>query len=852
MRRAIFACFAVVAVVGLLSQSFAEDRIGPFKHAQRSVRSRTVDQIHVRVDLKIDVPNQSFTGKATHDVKTFEPLKSIQFDAVDMKVSAVRRIIGKQALPLKFRQSKTTLTVDLNEETAADEMLQIEIDYAVTKPKHGLHFVEPDPGEPNGHTMFWTQSEPEYARYWVPCIDSPTDRLTSEIIATVPADWFVLSNGVFVDKQPAGKQMTWHWKQRKTHVPYLMSVVAGDFEVYKQVWGDVPVLSYVPRGRLAQAAQSFETTPLMMDFFSKKIGVKYPWPKYAQICVDEYNWGGMEHTSASTLNLNTLHDERAELDSTSENLVAHELAHQWFGDLMTCKDWGELWLNESFATYFATLWVEHHRGWQEATWNRLNEEKSYKGEDKRYRRSIVNYRYDKPSNMFDRHSYPKGGRVLHMLRYELGDELFWKSIRRYTEVNQYRTVETADLRTAVEDATGRGMNWFFDQWVYQGGHPEFDVTWRWDEANNSVTVRVKQTQKIDDTTPLFRTSLEFEFGDKTAVTKKRVMISQLDQSFTFELKKRPLWVGVDPENWVLKEATVDQSKQEWLDQLRYSPSMPSRNAAVLALKDFLADEDVVAQLLQTTAGDEFWGVRKTAAELLTDAKGDAVRATLIKAATSDEKAFVRRAAVESLAKFSHDQSKAALRRVIADDPSYRTVAAALNTLVKIDRKNVKDDLLKALKRDSHNNALLQAGINGLAEIKSQAGAETLVSLLATPLEPSRRVAILRGLAKLKPQTSTVVEAAANSLGNRRQPVREAAIAAIEANGSADDEEILVAAKKAETKEALNKQYDKAITEVRKRNSAGSIADRLDAAKRANEELQKRLKQIEAALPNATP
>lgn len=166
----------------------------------------------------------------------------------------------------------------------------------------------------------------------------------------------------------------------------------------------------------------------MMDFFSRKIGYRYPWPKYAQICVDEYNWGGMEHTSATTLNLGTLHDERAHLDVSSDNLVAHELAHQWWGDLLTCKDWGELWLNESFATYFATLWTEHDLGWDEAVWARQNEANDYLREDARYRRSIVNYRYNTPEQMFDGHSYPKGGRVLHMLRGELGEEAFWRGI----------------------------------------------------------------------------------------------------------------------------------------------------------------------------------------------------------------------------------------------------------------------------------------------------------------------------------------------------------------------------------------------------------------------------------------
>lgn len=815
------------------------DRVGPFKHAERSVRTRAFDQQHLKIELFPNIKEQSFKGRVTHTLVPFEATKTIKLDAAEMKITAAHVAVGNQWKSLKFQQSKTDLTIHLVEPAAAGKPFAVAIDYEVKKPKHGLHFVEPDPSEPNGHTMFWTQSEPEYARYWVPCIDSPTDRLTSEISATVPSNWFVLSNGVLEEKQQNGEQTTWRWRQKKTHVAYLMSVVAGDFVALEQKWGDVPIISYVPRGRLEQAARSFENTPKMMDYFSRKIGVKYPWPKYAQICVDEYNWGGMEHTSATTLNLGTLHDARAELDTSSEGLVAHELAHQWWGDLLTCKDWGELWLNESFATYFATLWFEHHDGWDEATYKRMREEDSYKGEDKRYRRSIVNYRYNSPSNMFDRHSYPKGGRVLHMLRYELGDELFWKAIRRYAEVNQYRTVETADLRRAVEDATGRGMNWFFDQWVHSGGHPEFQVSWRWDESAKSAIINVQQTQKVDDLTPLFRTSIEFELGNSNAATTRRVSIEKADHTFSFQLDRRPEWVSFDPKNWVLKETTFEKSKQEWISQLQHSQHMPARHHAITALADYIADEDAVNALRATAANDAFWGVRQNAAAQLKLAKGDNARKTLIQVAQNDKKSSVRQAAVESLEKFAHDETKAALRTIIADDESYQVVAKALRVLTKIDRKTVEADLVKAVSRTSHNNAILQAAIDGLAEIKSQKASETLTSLLQQPLEPSRRLAVTRGLAKLKPHTKTVAATLVEQIGNKRTPVRQATAEALAANGFEDQIEALLAHKKIETEDGVRKAIDKTVGEIRKRQTNVDLKAQLEA-------LRKRLEEVEAA------
>jgi aminopeptidase N len=235
----------------------------------------------------------------------------------------------------------------------------------------------------------------------------------------------------------------------QTHVSYLMSVVVGEYDVYEKAWDGIPVVGYVPKGRAADMERSFQKVPAMVEYFSKQIGVRYPWPKYAQVCMEDFS-GGMENTSATTLTVDTLHDERAHADVSSDNLTSHELAHQWFGDLMTCKDWGETWLNESFATYFATLWMEHDLGWDEALWQRHGEEETYMQTDRRYRRPIISYTYDAPSAMFDAHSYPKGGRVLHMLRFVLGDELFWKAVRNYTQKNQFRTVEAADLRVAIE------------------------------------------------------------------------------------------------------------------------------------------------------------------------------------------------------------------------------------------------------------------------------------------------------------------------------------------------------------------------------------------------------------------
>lgn len=840
-------------VVALLPAcvSLAQERRGAFTAPPRSVRSRDIDQQHVRLELKFDFDQQTIGATATHRLKTFKPLRTIKLDAAELQIQQVTLRGGDDkaaSQELAFSLRGDELSIDLPREVPAEEEVVLTIAYRIERPKHGAHFVVPDDSEPDQPRMVWTQSEPEYARYWYPCFDSPSDRLTSEIIATVPQDFFVLSNGTLVHKsEPDNGQRTWHWSQTKSHVPYLLSVVAGDFEAYEQQWDGIPVISYVPRGRLAEAPRSFEKTPAMMDYFSRAIGVRYPWEKYAQICVDEYAWGGMEHTSATTLNLGTLHDERAHHDVSSDNLVAHELAHQWWGDLLTCKDWGELWLNESFATYFATLWTEHDKGWDEAAWQRRAEANSYLDEDQRYRRPIVTYRYPRPQAMFDRHSYPKGGRVLHMLRFVLGDDLYWRSLRRYAEVNQHRTVETADLRSAIEDATGQGLNWFFDQWVYHGGHPEFDVRWTWDDAAQSVVLTVKQTQKVDDLTPLFRMPVEIEIGHGSAAQTRRLQVSKAEETFHFALEQRPKRVVFDPRDWILKRLKCDKPKEEWLDQLAHTQHVVARAEAIAGLAAYKEHKDVRAALLKAASDDPFWGVRQEAVKMLADLNGDDVRQKLQSIARDDPRSQVRREALEGLAKFAHDDVKQTLREAIAGDPSYYAVAEALRALTKIDREHVADDLLKALDTPGHQQVILKAACDGLVDLKEERAIARLQKMLEGKLRPEERVVVIGALARLKADDEAVLALLKKEIDNDRAPVRRAAIDTLASLGRPESLDWLREKRQREETPGMVRTLDEAIRkleEAQKEKSLTEVKKEVDELRKANRALQERLQKLE--------
>jgi aminopeptidase N len=849
MNKSFPPLLACLIILTLSSLASAQSRRGPFTNTPRSVRSRDVDQQHIRLDLRFNWERREMKGRATHTLVPFKPLRKITLDAADMKIESVA-VAGdgkiKKNRPLKFKTFSNRLEIALHREYRAGEQLVLVINYVVTKPRRGAHFVVPDENEPSQPQMVWTQSEPEYARYWFPCVDTPSDRITSEIIATVPKAYYVLSNGKLKGKKEnKDGTTTWHWQQKQLHVPYLMSVVAGEFEVLKQSWDGIPVLSYVPKGRLADAKRSFEKTPAMLKFFSQKIGVRYPWPKYAQICVDEYGWGGMEHTSATTLNIGTLHDKRAHLDVSSDGLVAHELAHQWFGDLMTCKDWGELWLNESFATYFDTLWREHDLGDDEAAWARYGNAESYKSEDKRYRRSIVNYRYNAPGNMFDRHSYPKGACVLHMLRFVLGDELFWKSIHRYTTVNRFRTVETADLRRAIEDASGQGLNWFFDQWVHHGGHPDYEVDWDWDEETKNVRLTVRQTQKVDDVTPLFRMPVEIELAGPNETLIRRVTVSKATETFHFALSQRPTRVCFDPRDWILKTLKATKSKEEWLDQLERSRHVICRVRATKGLAEFLSHKDAAAALRRASQHDAFWAVRMEAVKVLAKASGDNARKALLKAAAGDTKSLVRREAIKALGSFSHDDTRELLRKVVIHDASYYAVAEALRALAKVDKANCANDLRAALNLHSHREVILSAACDELVKLRDQQAASTLTELLKGPLTPQRRVVIVGALGRLKPNDEKVLDQLEKLLDDDRRNVRRSVVKTLAEIDNPRSRKLLQARRSKEDNPRAITAIDEAIKKLDgRRSDLTQLRKQLDELRKQNQQLQDRVKRLE--------
>ena len=425
---------------------------------------------HISLDLTLNIPNRSYEGVCKIRLNPVrDEIERLTLDAINLQIKSVKVGNDMQAFDYDGEQ----LYVQLKQPTTAGKAITLAIAYQVDNPQRGIYFVGPDQYYPDKPIQVWTQGEDEDSRFWFPCFDYPGQLSTSEIRVRVPKPYLAISNGELLSTEEVGDDQIYHWSQKQIHPTYLMTLAVGDFSVIQDYWKDLPVTYYVEKRRQQDAKRTMGKTPQMIDFFSDLFGYAYPYPKYAQVCVDDFIFGGMENTSTTLLTDRCLLDERAALDNRSaESLVAHELAHQWFGDLLVINHWSHAWVKEGMATYSEVLWTNQEYGPDDAAYYRLNEARSYLSEDKsRYRRPMVTHIYREAIELYDRHIYEKGACVYHMIRTELGDTLFWRAIQTFVRNHAHCTVETIDLIRTIEQVTGRNLRFLFDQYVFRGGHP---------------------------------------------------------------------------------------------------------------------------------------------------------------------------------------------------------------------------------------------------------------------------------------------------------------------------------------------------------------------------------------------
>ena len=679
---------------------------------------RIIDLQHLALVLAVDPAARSISGTVTLRGSLIAPgTRALELDAVELQIEDVT--VG--GVTATFRHDGKRLRIELPEGLAQGSELTIVVGYRGA-PRRGLYFIGPDEGYPNKPLQAWTQGQDEDSRYWFPCIDTPNEKATSELTVTVPANLFALSNGVLVSDRTDGDRRTLHWRLDVPHSCYLVTLAIGDFATIETRWHEVPVVYYVERGvgKEAAAERTLTRTPQMLELFSRLFGVPYPYPRYAQVFVADFIFGGMENTTATTLTDTVLMDDRAAIDHDIDSLVAHELAHQWFGDLVTCRDWGEGWLNEGFATYSEYLWREHHEGRDAADLELEEWAEMYFGEDSgRYRRTIATKLYDEPIDVFDHHLYDKGGRVLHMLRDLLGDEAFWRALAYYLGKHRHGVVESRDLARAVEEATGKNVDWFFSQWVIDSaGHPELDVAVRWDHERNIATVSVEQRQKVEARTPLFRipTRMRFRVGDRDV----DVPIEILDPKHVFHLRldAEPTQAIFDPGRITLASVKVDKPEPIWIAELASATLGIDRSAAAqsLAKRGGPAAERALGTALES---DPYWAVRGSAALALGTIRTPAARDRLIHALGAEVHPRARRVIARALGDFVNDAAAGtALARIVErGDASYFVEAEACLALGKTRAARAGELLRAAATRESFTDVIRQHAYRGLSEAR---------------------------------------------------------------------------------------------------------------------------------------
>jgi aminopeptidase N len=745
--------------------------------------SREYDLEHSRVSLRFDLDQKKVIGDVTHTLSPLrEGLEKVSFDSVGLQIQSVKINKGEA----KFSTTDTKLVVDLPKPGKIGDKYEIEIKYE-GKPTKGLYFILPDKDYPNRPKQVWSQGESEDTRYYLPTYDYPNDRLTTETILTVPADWQTVSNGKLISTTDAGNGMkTWTWRESQPSSTYLFTVVAGEFTEVKDSWRNMPVTYYAPKDRGDRLTVNYGRTPAMIELFSKKLGVDYPWEKYAQAMVDDFVAGGMENSSATTNTASSLRNPKLvpEYPTDQDGLISHELGHQWFGDLVTTKDWGNIWLNEGFATFMETVWTEAHYGKDQADYDRWNASRSWFQQRNLYPRPIVRRDFD-DSSEFDENVYNKGGWVLYMLRHQLGEDAFYAGLKHYLEVNRGKNVVTADLIKAIEEASHTNVDQFFDQWVYGAGAPKFDVSYSYDAAKKQVALTIKQTQPVEGRVGLFRVAVDVEITNGTGPKLYPVVVSKAEETFTFPSESAPQMVLFDKGNQVLKSMEFRKDKKELLYQLKNAGELADRADAAVDLGKVKADDDAAVALGEALRSDKARGVRQVAAESLGELNSPAAAKQLLNGLDEVKEPELRAAVVQALGSFKETpEITAKLESIAKDDSSYRARAAALGALGRMKTPQAYEILTAAVNGDSPDGFLRNAALRGLGPLGDDRAVPLLREWAAPGKEIPSRQAAIASLARLQKDNKEITNQIASYLDEPHFPIRMASIFALGSRGDA--------------------------------------------------------------------
>jgi len=748
---------------------------------RKYARDRRIDVSHLHLEVTPDFAARSIKATATLTFSPIaRPLTELRLDAVDLQIREVE-VTG--ASLAEHQSTAGELILAFREAVAPGTTVAVRVNYSAA-PERGLYFRTPEMGYPAGDTQLWTQGEPELHRFWFPGYDFPNERFTSEVVCHAPASMEVISNGALVSRRPrADGLVTTHWRQDQPHVNYLVALAVGHFTRIEDSLDGLPLAVFVPPSNAAEAANTFLDTRKILGFFQKEIGMPFPWAKYFQVYCHDFVAGGMENTSASFMAESLIFSSSSEQLRTLHELDAHETAHQWFGNLVTCRDWAHLWLNEGFASYY-TLLYEHEKNGPDGFAQGLRESADRVLGAAPDTKPMVWRDYTDPMQQFDYRAYPKGAWVLHMLRSQLGPDLFRQAVHTYLTRHRDGIVTTDDLQQALEDVSGLSFDQFFDQWVHHGGHPELAVDYGWDAGTRLARLTVRQTQTVSPQVPLFRLPLPVRFTlPEGAVKDVTFDVSAANEDFYVSLPAAPEMVRIDPACSVLAKVAFTPPGDMLARQLTRS-DMLGRCFAVQALSR-KSDDDTVTQLAGVLAQDPFWAVRLEAVKALRAIDTPAARNALL-AAPPQPDARVRREWVAAIGAQFSPAAAARLNRLATEEKNPDILASILSAFAAHPGLSPGDFLT----HDSYRHTVSLAAIQALRTRDEQTAAPSVLARLqsirtSTPGLPAPRAqaygAALDALAFLsreQPDRSEVITFLTSHLSDPRESHRAAAAKAL--------------------------------------------------------------------------
>ena len=732
--------FIALMLVFNMAASAQEVEDNGWTKVYRETARQVNDLVHTKIDVKFDYDKSYLYGKVWLTLKPhFYATDSLKLDAKAMEIKSVSIVKGSSNQPLKYKYNGLELDIDLDKSYSRNDKYTIFIDY-VSKPNEykakgsaaitdakGLYFINPKGEDKDKPTQIWTQGETEGTSVWVPIIDKPNQKTTDEIIMTVPSKYVTLSNGKLTSqKKNADGTRTDTWKMELPHAPYLFFMGVGDFAVVKDEYKGKEVSYYVEKEYAPVARKIFGGTPEMMSFFSKVLGVDYPWVKYSQIVGRDYVSGAMENTTA------TLHQESAQQDARElkdgniwENTISHELFHQWFGDLVTSESWSNLTLNESFANYSEYLWLEYKYGKETADDHNFGEMKGYL-QSHSENKNLVRYYYEDKEAMFDAVSYNKGGRILHMLRNYVGDSAFYKALNTYLNENKFGTGEAHQLRLAFEKATGMDLNWFWNQWYFGSGHPKMKIDYVYDDAAKNVKVIVAQTQGEK----VFRLPIAVDIYNGANKVRHKVWLNDKIDTLTFSYTTKPDLVNVDADKILLVEKTDNKTVDNFVHQYKYAGLYLDKKEAI----DFASEstDPKAIALMKSALTDKYYGIRGYALTKL-DLKDQNIitefEPVIAALAGNEPRAKVKATAIGILGMYDDDKYKSLFQKNISDS-SYSVSGEALAALMAIDSSAA----LREAKSISSKGKIKGKLLESVTSIIMASGDESAFDMIAETFE----------------------------------------------------------------------------------------------------------------------